>query len=167
MNGSLLITLPPTIRGCNVSAMNEALKKEAREELINDIKAVEPRLWDKEYQRAIEGAINSFIDRATLAERKRCAEIARETHKVCAYCHDTGVMKVAKMRGGGYENRRDCVWCKDGKEKGKLEDDQLVANYKYASNEDIAKTIESDVLPRPAHPDEGTIATAIEKGDQV
>lgn len=51
------------------------LKRKAREEIINDIKAVEPRLWDSEYQKAVEGAIDSYIDKATLAERKRMAEM--------------------------------------------------------------------------------------------
>lgn|SRR3990167_9027903 len=36
---------------------------------------------------------------------------------------DTGIMKVSKMRGSGYDDKR-CVWCRDGKEK--LEPDQLV-----------------------------------------
>ena len=45
--------------------LNEELKKEAREQYGNSFDTV---YW---------GIIDSLIDRATLAERKRCAEIAR------------------------------------------------------------------------------------------
>lgn len=58
--------------------MNEELKKEARE--------VVRLLWNSQdkpiifsaHQHDIDDILSEYIDKATLAERKRCAEIARK-----------------------------------------------------------------------------------------
>jgi hypothetical protein len=70
--------------------------------------------------------IKSFISNLLQSQADRIREGVRgmkKKSKACAYCLDTGWMKVSKMRGSGYDDKK-CAWCRDGKDK--LQDDQLI-----------------------------------------